>query len=230
MVESALNYLYNFIGLFVSMVLFFLPFVALFAWRNRENIRANKPHFNYFMERFFLSHEADALVFVWAAAEAVVWYIIPEFLLVLLIFMKVRRKFDLVKYDILGTIAGTLVAVWWHMPQKAFLALPYIRPRMVSQVHTWYSQHGIFGLLYQPFSGVPYKVFNHEAPSFHFFILWFLVLAIFARMVRYVVAYEATKALYPLVHPFVRRHYAILFVFAIALFTFLLLHVVALYS
>jgi membrane protein YqaA with SNARE-associated domain len=229
MAAFTLKYLVNFIGLFLSMVLFFAPFVAVFAWRNRASIKGANPHFNYFMERFFMSREADALVFAWAAAEAVVWYIIPEFLLFLLIFMKVHRKFDLVKYDILGTIVGSIVALSWHLPQKTFLELPYIRPRMLTQVDTWYRHHGIFGLLYQPFSGVPYKVFTHEASTFHFFIPAFILLAIAARMVRYVVAYEATKALYPLVHRYVRKHYGVLFVVAIAVFTFLLLHVVAIY-
>lgn len=230
MVAFLVRYITNFMVLFAAMALFFAPFVGLFAWRNRANLKEYRPHFNYFMERFFLSPESDALVFAWAAAEAVVWFIIPEFLLILLIFMKIKRKFDLVKYDILGTIVGTLIALWWRLPTAAFIHLPYVRPRMLKQVDTWYGQHGIFGLLYQPFSGVPYKVFNHEAAAYHFFIPLFLFVAIVARMLRYIVTYEATKALYPALHPFVRKHYGWLFVVAIAIFTFLLLHVVQVYS
>lgn len=230
MAAFLLSYLENFAVLFASMVLFFAPFVAVFAWRSRSSIRESKPHFNYFMERFFASPESDALVFFWAAGEAVVWFIIPEFLLILLIFMKVKRKFDLVKYDIVGTVVGTLIALWWRLPRSSFIHLPYIRPRMLAQVDTWYRQHGSMGLAFQPFSGVPYKVFNHEAAGFHFFIPLFILVAIVARMVRYVVAYEVTKALYPALHPFVRKHYGWLFVVAIGIFTFLLLHVVAMYS
>lgn len=225
-----LNYLANFAVLFMSMALFFAPFVLVFYVRNRSEIKAKRPHFNYFMEQFFGSRESDALVLTWAAAEAVIWYIIPEFLLILLIFMKVKRKFDLVKYDIIGTIIGTLVALWWRLPRNSFIHLPYIRPRMLAQVDTWYRQHGILGLAHQPFSGVPYKVFNHEAVNYHFFIPLFILIAIIARMVRYVVAYEVTKALYPALHPFVRKHYGWLFVIATGIFTFLLLHVVQMYS
>ena len=225
-----LNYLQNFAVIFLSMIAFFLPFIAVFAWRNREAMRGKRPHFNYFMERFFMSAEANWLVFAWALAEATVWFIIPEFLLMLLIFMKIHRKFDLVKYDILGTIAGTLLGLLWRLSDSGFLRLPYIRPRMLEQVDIWFQQHGLLGLLYQPFSGVPYKVFIHQADQYHFFILWFLIIAIFARMVRYLIIYEATKALYPLVHHFVRKHYAWLFVIAIAIFTFLLLHVVDVYG
>jgi len=220
----------DFVGVFCGMVLFFAPFVAVFWWRNRESIRQKKPHFNYFMERFFLSHEADALVFCWAAAEAVVWFIIPEFLLFLVIFMRVHRKFDLLKYDLLGTIFGSIVAIFWHIPQSVFLRLPYIRPKMISQVQVWYQQHGVWGLLHQPFSGVPYKVFTHEAGNYHFFIPAFLVIAIVARMVRYLVVYEAVQLGYPVLHTFVRRHYAVLFLCATMIFTVLLMRVVQLYA
>ena len=212
------------------MALFFLPFVAVFAYRNRSSILQSKPHFNYFMERFFLSRESDALVFCWAAAEAIFWFIIPEFLLVLVMFMRLHRKFDLIKYDILGTVVGSLIAIYIRLPTSSFLQLPYIRPRMLEQVTIWFQEHGILGLLNQPFSGVPYKVFTHVAPDFHFFVPLFIVVAVAARMVRYLVAYQVIKALYPALHGYVRKHYLRLFVVAIAIFTFLLMHVVALYS
>lgn len=225
-----IEYLVNFVFIFCSMVLFFLPFVAVFWYRHRKNIREVKPHFNQFMEHFFAGSEAKWLVFCWAAAEAFIWFIIPEFLLILIIFMRVKRKFELVIYDFLGTIAGTCVALWWHASDSALVQFPYIRVGMIEQVRAWYEQHDILGLAYQPFSGVPYKIFTHVAPDFHFFIPLFILVAIIARMVRYIVIYEIAKALYPLVHPFVRKNYAILFVLAIALFTAMLLKVVRVYS
>lgn len=230
MLTYPVAFLTNFVGIFCAMALFFAPFVAVFWWRNRAIIREKKPHFNYFMEKFFLSREADALVFSWAAAEAIVWFIIPEFLLFLVIFMRVHRKFDLLKYDLLGTTVGSVIAILWHLPQSVFLSLPYIRPKMLVQVQDWYHSHGIWGLLYQPFSGVPYKVFTHEAANYHFFIPAFLLIAIASRMVRYLIIYEVTSAGYPLLHRVVRKHYAILFVLATAIFTALLLRVVQIYT
>jgi len=230
MAAYALNYVLNFVVIFISMALFFAPFVAVFTWRNWSQMRGKRPHFNYFMEKFFMSPESNALVFCWAAAEAFIWFIIPEFLLILVIFMKVDRKFELIKYDILGTVTGTLIALTWYIPNSTFLRLPYVRPKMLQQVHIWYQHHGVLGLAFQPFSGVPYKVFTHVAWQFHFFLLTFIFVAIAARIVRYVIAYEIAKALYPALHPFVRKHYAILFVGAVAIFTLLLMHVVRMYS
>lgn len=193
-------------------------------------MKGKNPHFNYFMEKFFLSPESDALVFFWAATEAIAWFIIPEFLLFLVIFMRVNRKFDLLKYDLLGTVVGSLIALYWRMPDSVFLRLPFVRPKMIDQVHVWYDKNGIWGLLHQPFSGVPYKIFTHEASLYHFFIPAFILVAVAARMVRYLVAYYVTKAGYPLLHRFVRKHYAWLFVVAILIFTMLLLRVVQIYS
>jgi len=218
-------FIVNFIAIFVSIFLFFLPFVAIFWYRNRHQIAEKRPHFNYFMEKFFHSTESNVLVAVWAAAEAIVWFVIPEFLLILIMFMKVRRKIQLVTYDIIGTIIGTAIALWLHLPDQTLLKIPYIYQGMLTHVHQWFSDYGIWGIFFQPFSGVPYKVFNALAPDYGFFIPFFIILAVIARMIRYIVIYEVTKALYPFVHRFVRKHYAILFVVAIAIFTVLLLQV-----
>ncbi len=170
------------------------------------------------------------MVFLWAALEAIVWFVIPEFLLLLVIFMKVERKFDLVRYDILGTVAGTIVAWWLRFGDDQLLKVPYIYQPMIDQVRTWYDAHGILGLAFQPFSGVPYKVFTHIAPEYGFPLLLFIVVALAARMVRYLVIYQAAKAAYPAIHPIVRRHYAVLFVLAIIIFTGLLMRVSSLYG
>lgn len=177
------------------------------------------------MEKFFHSSESNALIATWAAAEAIIWFVIPEFLLVLIMFMKVRRKIELVKYDILGTVIGTVIALLFHLPEKALLSLPYIYQGMITHVHQWFGEYGIFGIFFQPFSGVPYKVFNALALDYGFFIPFFIILAVVARMIRYLIIYEITKALYPFVHRFVRKHYAILFIVAMAIFTILLMKI-----
>ncbi|HCH34884.1 TPA: hypothetical protein DEW05_05165 [Candidatus Saccharibacteria bacterium] len=182
------------------------------------------------MEKFFHSTESNALVATWAAAEAVIWFVIPEFLLILIMFMKVRRKVQLVIYDIIGTVVGTIIALALHLSESSLLSLPYVYQGMITHVNQWFSEYGIFGIFFQPFSGVPYKVFNAVALDYGFFIPFFIVLAVIARMIRYLIVYEITKALYPFVHRFVRKHYAILFIVAMAIFTMLLMKVSATYA
>jgi hypothetical protein len=144
--------------------------------------------------------------------------------------MKVRRKMQLVTYDIIGTIIGTIIALLLHLPEKALLSVPYIYQGMINHVHQWFGEHGIWGIFFQPFSGVPYKVFNALAVDYGFFIPFFIILAVATRMIRYLIIYEVTKALYPFVHRFVRKHYAILFVVAMAIFTILLTRVSNIYE
>lgn len=230
MVDIVISFVVNFCIVFIAIVLFFLPFVAVFWYRRRNEIAGKQPHFNYFMEKFFHSKESNILITTWAAAEAVVWFVIPEFLLILIMFMKVRRKIQLVKYDILGTVIGTVVALTLHLPEKTLLSFPYVYQGMITHVHQWFSEYGILGIFFQPFSGVPYKVFNALALDYEFFIPLFIILAVVARMIRYLIVYEITKALYPFVHRFVRKHYAILFVAAIAIFTILLMKISNTYS
>lgn len=225
MAHDVLFFVGHFCFVFCSMVLFFAPFVGSFYYRHRQQIREKKPHFNQFMELFFASPESNYLVLSWAALEALVWFIIPEFLLFLMVFMKVNRKVNLLKYDIIGTTLGTGVALVWHASPQVLLKVPYVFQGMIDQTKVWYDTHGVWGLFFQPFSGVPYKVFTSLADDYHFFVPLFLLVAIVARMSRYVIAYEVTRGLYPLLHRFVRKHYAALFVVGIAIFTGLLLKV-----
>lgn len=230
MFNLVISFIVNFCLVSLFIFLFFLPFVAVFWYRNRAAIAENKPHFNYFMEKFFLSNESNALVLIWAASEAIFWFVIPEFLLILIMFMKVKRKKQLVVYDIIGTTIGTIVAFAIHLPEQLLIKIPYVYQGMLDNVHKWYGEFGIFGIFFQPFSGVPYKVFNALAPGYGFFILFFILLAVIARMTRYLIVYEITKALYPVFHRFVRKHYGILFVAAIAIFTLLLMKISGNYS
>jgi hypothetical protein len=230
MVDLIASFSINLIIVLVSITAFFLPFIGIFWYRRRREITGKRPHFNYFMEKFFRSRESDALVAVWAASEAIFWFVIPEFLLVLIMFMKVERKVQLVKYDIIGTVVGTAIALWLQLPEKVLLSIPYVYQGMIDHVHGWFNDFGILGIFFQPFSGVPYKVFNSLATDYGFFLPLFIVLAVCARMLRYLIVYELTKALYPFLHRFVRKHYGVLFLLAMVVFTILLLQVSAKYA
>lgn len=225
MFDVFINYVFNFVFITLCIGLFFTPFIVIFWWKHRKDIAQKRPHFNQFMERFFLSKESNYLVLCWAAGEAILWFVIPEFLLVLLIFMKIRRKFELVMYDLVGTVIGTIIAIYLHFSQETLLRVPYVYPQMIEKVREWFDQWGMLGVFFQPFSGVPYKIFNSLVLDYGFFIPLFIVLAVIARMLRYLLLYEIGKAIYPFVHKYVRKHYAILFFVMIAIFTALLMEV-----
>ena len=162
--------------------------------------------------------------------EALVWFVIPEFLLILLIFMRIQGKRELLFYDIYGTAVGTLIAFAIHIPERLIDGLPYIQPSMVLQVRQWFDAHGIFGLIYQPFSGVPYKVFVHLAPEYHYFIFTFIIFAVIVRISRYYLIYLMLSGIYPILHKYVYHHYIRLFLIATFIFSLLLLRVYTSYG
>ncbi|HSW37779.1 MAG TPA: hypothetical protein VLG37_05450 [Candidatus Saccharimonadales bacterium] len=220
LVELLLTYL------FVQgwIIAFMLPFYLWYRYRHQEDNDPNHSFSNR-LEKFFLSKQANYLVFFWALGEALVWFVIPEFLLLLVVFMRIRRKKELLVYDVAGTVTGTVLAFIVSVPDRFIYSLPYIQERMISLTHSWYDRLGVWGLLYQPFSGVPYKVFTLMAHQYHFFLPYFIVVAVLVRMSRYFVAYGLFAAIYPGLHRRVRSNYVWLFLIATFIFSALLLKV-----
>ncbi len=213
--------LVNFVVIAAAILLFMLPFFGWYWLGHREKL--TRGNFNFYVENFFSSPEANWLIFTWAAGEAVIWFVIPEFLLLLVVFMRIHKKRQMLLFDIAGTVFGTIVALLMRLPEQAIAGLPYIQERMVSQTKTWYNEHGIMALANQPFSGVPYKVFTHLAWQYKYNLLAFLFLAVAVRIFRYLVAYGLFLSFYPKLHRVVKRNYVPLFFIAIFIFSVLLL-------
>ena len=207
-----------------AILLFMAPFYALYRYKHYRS-RQPKVGFNQHLEYFFASKEADYLIFFWALSEAVFWFVIPEFLLLLIIFMRVRKRFDMLIYDIAGTVVGTCIALAMHLSNQSLVHLPYIKQGMIDQTYQWFHDFGIFGLLYQPFSGVPYKVFTHTFQGTALAIIGFIIFAIIVRLARYVIAYAILSRLYPFFHKYVYRNYIPLFLIAVFLFSVMLLKI-----
>ena len=214
----------NYVFIQVSIILFALPFYLWFRHAHRSE-GLTKHNFNHHLEQFFLSKQANYLVFFWAMSEALVWFVIPEFLLLLLIFMRIRRKKELLVYDVGGTIVGTCLAFVIHPSYQFVTHLPYIQDKMITQTAEWYHQLGVWGLIYQPFSGVPYKVFTLTSQNYDFFLPYFLIVAVLVRMSRYVIVFGLFLAIYPGLRKYVRRDYVRLALIATFIFSLLLLKV-----
>lgn len=217
----------NYIVIQLSILAFFAPFYLAYLSRHKK-FNGNKLTLSEHLERFFVSREANYLVFTWAALEAIIWFVIPEFLLLLIVFLRVKNKILLLKYDILGTLVGTLLA--FVIAPTHMSNIPYVQPNMIKQVQVWYTHLGILGLLFQPFSGVPYKVFTLTADQFHFFLPLFLLFAVLVRISRYFFFYFLFVNLYPFLHRFVYKNYVPLFLIASFIFTIALLKIYNIYG
>ncbi len=213
----------NYIFVQVCILLFFAPFYFLYRIRStpKKFISISQE-----IENFFLSKWANYLVFFWAFGEALFWFVIPEFLLLLLVFMRIKRKKQLLTYDVAGTIVGTLFAFTLRLSDLTIAKIPYIQDKMIEQTLIWYDKQGIFALFNQPFSGVPYKVFTLTANRYDFFIIAFILLAVVVRMSRYLIFFGLFVGLYPGLHKFVKKNYLALFLIATFIFSIFLVKVV----
>lgn len=219
--ELAINYLF----IQFSILFFILPFYIAYKFINHD-IKFRHLALNSHIKNFLSSPAANYLIFTWAAAEAICWFVIPEFLLLLVIFLKVRNKIKLLAFDILGTTVGTVLGLILSLYLKIDLTrVPYITQNMINQVQAWYGGLGSLALLYQPFSGVPYKVFVLTAYGSHLNLVWFLILAIAVRLARYYIFYLLFVGLYPFLYRLISKNYLPIFLISCFIFSILFLKV-----
>ncbi|HZT07770.1 MAG TPA: hypothetical protein VFC51_12120 [Chloroflexota bacterium] len=121
-------------------------------------------------EALAASRASLAVMFLWAVAEATVWPIIPDFLLVPLAVGAQRRFLRPLLASILGsTLGGAALYVFAHRrPSRAralLAALPFVAERHVRTAEAGIAEHGAWAFLLQPWSGVAFKVWALVAAS-----------------------------------------------------------------
>lgn len=99
------------------------------------------------------------VIALWAVAEALVFPLIPDSGLAGFTFASPRRLRRLWAAAVVGTVVGSLLAVWGtrhglHWP------LPLVTGRMAEAASGWVAADGAAALAHQPLSGVPVKAFN----------------------------------------------------------------------
>lgn len=218
------DYVLNTLIIQLSILAFIAPFYGLYRYSHYKNNQV-KVNLNTHLEYFLTSKHANYLVFFWALGEALVWFVIPEFLLLLMVFMRIRKRFELLTYDIYGTVVGIIIAVSLNISDASLLKMPYVKENMVLQVQSWFESLGVWGLLYQPFSGVPFKVFNHSMQDYGFPLIAYILIALIVRAGRYALFYFIFNGMYAKIHNSVRDNYVRLWVVATTIFAVLLYEV-----
>jgi membrane protein YqaA with SNARE-associated domain len=128
----------------------------------------------------------------WSFAESMIWPIIPDFLLVLLVIVQPRRARYALAACIAGSAAGAslLYCLAWTFPEAATRVLPYVPLAFeadVVSVRERVSQNGAFAFLWQPISGIPFKVWGIVGATNGVPPILALPIAILARAARMVV-------------------------------------------
>lgn len=113
-------------------------------------------------QRFSERRIALALLLVWAMAEATVWPILAEFVLVPLVLVRRTRPWTLAGACIAGMAVGGIVTVLVARSSPDFALellreLPLVTGDHLESAARQLADHGVAGFLIQPWSGIPFK-------------------------------------------------------------------------
>lgn len=136
-----------------------------------------------------------AVAFVWAFAEATVWPLMPEAVLVPLALLHPRGWWRITLAAGLGsTLGGAFsyaIGRRWTS-RRPVERLPLVRPAMIAAADVWLAWEGSRAVRRQPLSGIPFKVFARRAGSLGVPPAAFLGRALVVRGARFVVASGGT--------------------------------------
>ncbi len=105
-------------------------------------------------------------MFGWAVVEAIAWPIIPDFLLLPLVIAAPARAIFLIAAAVAGSVAGGAIAYSLSASGAGsglLDAVPLVTARMTSTARATLTEEGAAGLLQQPLSGIPFKVYALQA-------------------------------------------------------------------
>jgi membrane protein YqaA with SNARE-associated domain len=110
----------------------------------------------------------DLLIAVWALAEATVWFVVPDFLLLALGVARPRHPVRSAVICLLFSLLG-ISLMWWlcqRFPMQSIVySLPWTYPNMGEHVARLSAQSGVWVALEQPASTIPVKVWVVVAAS-----------------------------------------------------------------
>jgi undecaprenyl-diphosphatase len=165
-------------------------------------------------ERRSASNGAARLLFAWAAGEATVWPILPDFLLIPLVVGEPRRAIRLLARSIAGMALGgsCLYLFAFRQPAAAIRLLrhlPMVRAGAINRAHNDLAAHGLTTFLFQPFTGVPFKVWALLAGSEGRSPLRAIPLFIFARGMRMAALTLVARMIGERARPFLRDNFLV---------------------
>jgi membrane protein YqaA with SNARE-associated domain len=114
-------------------------------------------------ELFASSRLGTRLMFAWALAEATVWPILPDFLLIPMVAANRRRFHVPLAAAVTGMAVGgaTTVLFAYRAPRHAWgllRHLPLVHEQQIDVARRHLAAHGTAAFLFQPWSGVPSKI------------------------------------------------------------------------
>ncbi len=142
----------------------------------------------------------NALAAVWGAAEATLFFIVPDVLLSRIALQDRRQALLACLWALGGALLGGAL-IWtagYIDPAPArslFVEIPAISLGMIERVQEQIEDLGLWAVFIGPLIGTPYKLYALEAATAGFGWLPFLLVSVPARLLRFVVIVLLTSAI-----------------------------------
>jgi membrane protein YqaA with SNARE-associated domain len=149
----------------------------------------------------------------WGVAEALIWPLMPEAALVPLSAIAPRAWWRFALASTLGSTIGGCAsyAIGRRLMGAGWLdRLPLVRLAMVAAADAWLGREGPRGVLHQPLSGVPFKVFALLAGARGLPLGRFLAWSACGRGARFALVCAAAALTGSAMRPAIRRYGALL--------------------
>lgn len=181
----------------------------------------------YAKARAFASSPAGlVLAFAWAFAEAIAWPVVPDLAVATLALAAPRRILPIAGAAIAGSLAGGLVAYGLGAAAAGAPILdhvPLVTERMQASAAERLGESGAAGILSQPWSGIPFKVFAlqaHDAGTGLGGFAWYTLLARGSRILQIGCAFAAAglllRGLVARFYPLLVAAYTVVFSYGLA--------------
>lgn len=136
---------------------------------------------------------------VWSFLEATVFFVVPDVWLSFCGFFKFRTVVGTLLASVVGSMLGATVLSCVPAISQVWHLLPGFYPRMLEVAHGHLAQHGAYGLLVGPKSGIPYKFYVSEASTLGISLSSVLLWTPLARLERIAIAPLAVWLLWSIV-------------------------------
>jgi hypothetical protein len=169
-----------------------------------------------------------AVAFVWGYAEALSWFIVAEMALILLAAAVPRRVMPWAAAVIGGSVLGVLTNAWLTS-RGVLLPAPLTTPRMAATAFDQLAA-GPSAIMNQALSGIPVKVYARAAGEHHIGLWQLTGWTLLERGLRISAVGLVVWPLSKLLHPLLRRQYAIYLIVVAVVFAIALSAVISAWS
>lgn len=139
-----------------------------------------------------LPHGNKIIAFLWGAAEAIFFFIVPDVFLSYLALDGLKKSLIACLYACLGAVLGgwIMYSLSYSYPEESlkFLdSIPAISPQLIEVAKNSSHENMFSGMLIGSFTGVPYKIFAAYAGISSFPVFLFLLFTIPVRLARFII-------------------------------------------